>query len=290
MKRHRLKFNASSADCILIVDGKYLVYRTQYSKNVSKLSYNNINTGLYYGFFNTILSLINKFYPMNLVIMWDGVGSVRRQEFPRYKNKDKKYLTEEQIDILEQIDAEYPNLVAMCATLGFAGYVLDGYEADDLIAVFTKKFTDINKVIISRDEDLYQLIDKTTSMYDPDRKLKKDLNWFKRTYDIEPEQWSLVKTYGGCKSDTVPGIPGVAEKTAIKIIKKDEKALKKLEKADKNELNLWSRLVTLPHNDLKNLRMPYKVTDINIELFLEMCYTYNFRSFLEKLSVFEQLT
>ena len=289
--KYRLNPKFTNTDTILIVDGKYLVYRNQYSKNVSNLSYGGIKTGLYYGFFNTIRSLINKFYPTNLVIMWDGVGSVRREEYPDYKNRDKiKYMQDDQINTLNEIADEYPLLVDLCFRLGFAGYVLDGYEADDLIALFVQRFIDVNKIIITRDEDMYQCIDKTTAMYDPDRKLKKDLNWFRREYEIEPVQWKLVKAYAGCKSDTVPGIPGVAEKTAIKIIKGDEKALKKLREANPNEVELWQHLTSLPHSNLKDVRIPYKVTRLNMDLFLQVCQQFNFRSFMEKLHEFELLT
>ena len=290
MIKHRLKIKTNAADTILLIDGKYLVYRTQYSKNVSNLSYKGAKTGLYYGFFNTVRSLISKFYPVNVLFMWDGVGSVRRNEFSGYKIRDKTYLSEEQQMIISDIDAEYPYLVAVCASLGLQGYVMDGYEADDLLAMFTKKFKEVNKIIISKDEDLYQLIDETTIMYDPDNKVKKDMNWFIKKYDITPEEWKLVKAYGGCKSDTVPGIPGVAEKTAIKIIKKDPMALKKLDNANMDEVKLWQRLTSLPHPDLLDVDIPYKVTHLDMGQFIEMCQKFNFRSFLEKnLSDFELL-
>lgn len=290
IKYRKLKMKVNAADTILIIDGKYLVYRTQYSKQMSHLSHNGTKTGLYYGFFNTLKSLVNKFYPMNVVIAWDGVGSVRRDEFSGYKVRNKDYLNDQQRSQIEMIDNEYPYLVAVCSSMGLAGYVMDGYEADDLIALFTKKFTEVNKIIISKDEDLFQLIDKTTSMYDPDRKIKKDLRWFRKTYDIEPEQWKLVKAYGGCKSDTVPGIKGVGEKTAIKIIKKDPKAINKLANADLEEVKLWQRLTSLPHPDLLDVNIPYKTTHLDMDQFIDMCQKLNFRSFMERLADFELLT
>jgi 5'-3' exonuclease len=223
--------------------------------------------------------------------MWDGVGSVRRDEYSDYKNRDKlKYMKEEQINTLNEIAEEYPLLVALCGQLGLAGNVLDGYEADDLIALFVNQFNYVNKIIITRDEDMYQCIDEYTAIYDPDRKLKKDLNWFRREYEIEPVQWKLVKAYAGCKSDTVPGIPGVAEKTAIKIIKGDKKAVEKLRKANPNEVELWQHLTSLPHSDLKDVYLPYKKTKLDMDLFLNMCQQYNFRSFMEKMNEFELLT
>lgn len=290
MIRHRLKIEAPFLNNVLVIDGKYLCYRSQYSRQLNGLSYEKVKTGLYYGFFNTIRALIANYQPLNLVIMWDGDNSVRKEEFKGYKNRNNyKYLKPEQVFALETMQKEYPNIVSLCQNLGFGCYDLDGYEADDLIALFVKRFTELNKIIITRDEDMYQLIDKTTSLYSPDDKINKNLKWFRGTYRLDPEQWALVKAYGGCKSDTVPGIRGVAEKTAIKIVKGYPKAVEKLENADQDELKLWKRLTVLPHPDLKDMRIPYKMTNINIKGLYELCYKYNFRSLIERMHHFEQL-
>lgn len=288
VKKLNLKINNGN---VIILDGKFLCYRTMYSKGMSELEHDNVKVGMIFGFFNTIKSVIKKFNPTNLVIMWDGVGSIRRQEYPEYKNKDKfKYLKPEQINTLKQLSIEYPKLIEICDDIGFASYILNDYEADDLIALFVEKFKTINKIIVTKDEDMYQCIDKTTLIYDLDKKIQKNYHWFKRTYDIEPIQWKLVKQNAGCTSDNVPGIKGVAELTAIKMIKGDEKALKKLESADKDELELWKKLTDLPHHTLKDYDIKYKITKINIDEFIKFCQLWNFRSFLEDLSEFESLT
>jgi 5'-3' exonuclease len=291
MIRHQLKIEAPFLNNVLVIDGKYLCYRSQYSRQLGELTYENVKTHLYYGFFNTIRALIVNYQPLNLVIMWDNNKSVRKEEFKGYKKNrnNYKYLKPEQIFTLKTMQKEYPNIVDLCQNLGFGCYNLDGYEADDLIAMFVKRFTELNKIIITRDEDMYQLIDQTTSLYSPDDKITKNLKWFRYTYRLEPKQWALVKAYGGCKSDTIPGIRGVAEKTAIKIIKGYPKAIEKLENADQDELKLWKRLTVLPHPDLKDMRIPYKMTNINIKRLYELCYKYNFRSLIERMHHFEQL-
>lgn len=290
MPKLKLKFNLTPHDNILLIDAKYLVYRTQYSKNVSGLSYQGIKTGLNFGFYNTIRSLITKFNPINLIMFWDGEGSKRKEEYPEYKNRNNfKYLTEEQINTLKEIKIEYPNIIKRCHEFGFVSYILDMYEADDLLAIFVNQYPELNKIIITRDEDMYQCINKTTIIYNPDDKIKKDYNWFKKTYDIEPEQWALIKCWAGCSSDNVPGIKGVAEKTAIKIIKGDKTASKKLDSADKKELELWGHLTKLPHSDLINYSLPYKITKFNTNNFIGFCQQNNFRSLLERISEFKIL-
>jgi DNA polymerase-1 len=290
MKKHNLKINFTPNDTILILDGKYLIYRTQYSKNMGTLTHNDIKTGVYYGFFNTIRSLIKKFEPENLVIMWDGSASIRRDEYAGYKNRNNfKYLKPEQINTLKEINKSYPYLIETCEHLGFASYIMNGYEADDLIALFIKRFSNVNKVIITRDEDMYQCINKNTIVYDPDNKFKKNYKWFKEKYDIEPEQWALVKAYAGCKSDTVPGIYGVGESKAIKIIKGDSKETNRLQESNQEEIELWKRLTVLPHPNLNETILPYKITHINVNKFYDICQQFNFRSLIENMYQFELL-
>lgn len=292
MNRLKLKVNISPKDCVLIIDGKYLIYRIQYSRELTGLSYNNVQTGVYYGFFNSLRMMISKFDPINIVIMWDSNSkdSIRKKEFDGYKNRTTKYLKPHQIEILKKISDEYPGFVEFCTDIGLAGYQMKGYEADDLIALYTRRFDYFRKVIITRDEDMYQCLDKTTSMYDPDSKQLKTLNWFESTYQISPKQWNLFKAYAGCKSDTVPGIPGIGEKTALKILHKDEKALIKFDKSDTSNLDLWKQLVTLPHPSLNGASIPFKQSKLNMDKFYAMCHKYNFKSFLSNPSDFSKLS
>ena len=60
----------NSNDITMVVDGRYLCYRTKYSRG-GNLSYNGVNTGVFYGFFNTLQSIANKHLVTNTVIMWD---------------------------------------------------------------------------------------------------------------------------------------------------------------------------------------------------------------------------
>jgi DNA polymerase-1 len=293
IKRLRLMTKRNPSAYTLIMDAKYLIYRSQYSPNAGNLSHEGTPTGLYYFFFNTVRQLVSKFNPINMVFMWDSNSekSIRKKEFSGYKNRNNfKYMKPEQIAILERIKKEYPKIMDVCKKMGFAGYYLEGYEADDLIAMYVKQIKRTTDIIITRDEDMYQCIDDYTFIYNPDDKIKKTQSWFRRTYDLEPYQWGLVKAYGGCKSDTVPGIPGVGEKKAIDIINgcATEAIMKKVDE-HKKEVNLYKRLTVLPHPNLKDHNMLYKKTKINIEEMSSFFQRMNMRSLLEKLVDFESL-
>ena len=295
MKREKLTpdlFLAPSYPALLL-DGKYLAYRTQYS-STGKLSYSGVKTGLYYGFFNTLRQLMTKFYPIYIAIMWDAPSrkSVRKQEFPGYKNRDNwdKLSEAEKRDKVEFADA-YENLTVICEDLGIASYMLDGYEADDLFALWIKRFPSYNKVvIITRDEDMYQLLSEDVTIYSPDDKKEKTLKWFKKEYGIDPELWPNVKAMGGCKSDTIPGIPGVGEDTALKYYRNEPVKKKGIDSEENIALvNKYYQLTKLPHPNIENWHLPFKTSGVNKDKFFSFCQEMGFKSFIEDLDKFEPL-
>ena len=127
-------------DNTLIIDGKYLAYRTKYSKS-GNLSYNGLRTGLFYGFFNTLRAMAKRFNPTNTVIMWDSdsKNSLRRKQFEGYKKRNEN-LTQKELEEIIEFDESYKELIDYCDSIGFASYMLEGYEADDLIALWVNKF------------------------------------------------------------------------------------------------------------------------------------------------------
>lgn len=282
--RRRIVPKLNSNNSTMIVDGRYLCFRTKYSRG-GNLTYNNMDTGIFYGFFNTLQSIANKFDIGNTVIMWDisKVG-IRKDEFDGYKNR-KQTLTPEEKEEKDRFEESYHYLIALCSTIGFACYVLPMYEADDLIGLWCKQYSNGTNVIITRDEDMYQLIDENTYVYDPDKKINKDLNWFRRTYDMEPKRWIDYKAIAGCKSDTVPGVPGMGEKRTLAYLKGDKTYVEKI-KQHQDLYEMCYHLVILPHPSLKDYWLPYKETRFNEDLFLDFCFECGMTSFIEKIHKF----
>ena len=283
--QRRIKPKLDTNDITVIIDGRYLCYRTKYSRG-GNLTYNNMNTGVFYGFFNTIQSVANKFYATNTVIMWDLTKyGIRKQEFAGYKERDKKDLTPSEKKEKDQFEESYVFLMKISSKLGFASYALPGYEADDLIALWCKQYAKGTNVIITRDEDMYQLINENTFVYDPDKKIQKDLNWFRRTYEIEPEKWIEYKAIAGCKSDTVPGIPGMGEVRTLAYLKGDPQWEEKIKK---NEAlyKMCYNLVILPHPSLEDYWLPYRETNLIEDEFTDFCFECGMVSFIEKIHKF----
>lgn len=271
----------------LVVDGRFLAYRTMYSKQ-GGLSHQGVGTGMMFGFFKTLQSIANKFEVDNTVIMYDvtkTVEGIRREEFEGYKVRELKFdLDPKEVAQRKQFELDYHDLLVMTDKLGFAIYTLDKYEADDTIAMFCQQFGG-TKIIATRDEDMYQLINNDTFIFDPASNKKKDLKWFMRQYGITPEQWIEYKAIAGCKSDTVPGIPGMGEKRTLDYLRGDKKWEKKIKDAEAL-YKMCYNLVVLPHPSLNGYQMQWKQTKVDQEMFIDFCQSYGFNSFLDDLQNF----
>lgn len=275
-------------DITLVVDGRYLAYRTMFSSQ-SKLQYHGRGTGMIFGFFKSLQSIANKFEVTNTVLMFDitkTIEGIRREEYEGYKVRELKHnFDAQEIAKRKQFELDYHDLVVTSEKLGFACYAIPRYEADDSIALFCKQFGG-KKIIATRDEDMYQLIDEDTMVFDPGNSKKKDLKWFMKQYGIPPEKWVEYKAIAGCKSDTVPGVPGMGEKRTLNYLKgKEPQWEDKIEKSKALYL-LCYNLVVLPHPSLNGHKLKWKQTKLDEELFIEFCQSYGFSSFLNEMHNF----
>lgn len=262
------------------------------------MSYKGKNTGALYGFLASILSLAKKFDAKNTIIMWDfdSNDGIRRKEFPTYKvdpNKLWEKLTqEEKKDILDFKEIYY-NIMNICRDLGFASYILKGYEADDLMTLFCKQYwSEFNNIVVTSDADLYQLLDiPNTVIYCPKKNKILNEKWFKKEYGIPVKDWVWIKTYAGCSSDRVPGVKGIGEQTAIKYLlgEASKKIKDKINEAKKaGEIDLYYRLVELPHRTIKDFKLNLRISNLNMEAFFDVCQQNGFNKFMEEMPDFEK--
>jgi DNA polymerase I len=206
----------------LFLDCDYLVHRAKHV--FGELSYSGSATGVIYGFLRDILELSKRFNTERLIFCWDSKNKIRKKMYPQYKANRKhesKSLKEKKFD-----EAFYKQVALLkndyLTTIGFRNiFCQDGYEADDLIAELCKGVvTDLeDAVIITADQDMFQLIRENIYCYNPQTKKILTLKKFKNQYHITPYWWAQVKAIAGCPSDNIKGIEGVGEKTAIKYVR-----------------------------------------------------------------------
>lgn len=236
-----------------------------------------------FGFLREVKKAADKFPEEDTyVFTWDGdrSKSLRKQIFPEYKeNRKETPLTKEdfeQFDILRNV---------ILPSIGFKNIVVkQGYEADDIIANYCFRYPRDKKIIVSADNDLYQLLkpNNSTIMLFKDKVF--DWKKFEKKYGFAPELWNAVKKITGCKGDNVPGIPGMGIKNATKIVKGGE--WNKLN--DKTNIILRNhKLIVLPFNFFK-VNVPQTDNNLSLKEFKLICHKYNFYSFLKNTKQWKQ--
>jgi len=201
---------------ILIIDSNYLCHRAIHT--TGPLSYKGKPTGVIFGFLNQLFTLGQAVQPDEVVFIWDSRKSKRRKRYPFYKNRGHDEPDEDLIAAFPQF-SKLRSLIL--PGLGFCNnFIQSGYEADDLIAKLVMEEPESDFVTASGDQDLYQLLDHTDMYSMPKSVQIKQVTkqTFIEEYGITPKEWVRVKQIAGCSSDTVPGIRGVGEVTAIKYL------------------------------------------------------------------------
>lgn len=171
-------------------------------------------TGLLMGFANLIMNFHKEGISDYIVFALEGRGeSKRKQIFPAYKSTRSPAPQ----DLLMQL----PIAIDWIGKMGLLNISFEGYEADDAIASLAKAATkdNINVRIISHDKDLYQLISGNTYLYDPIKKIDIKESECLSKYGVLPSQFIDYQSLVGDNSDNIPGIRGIGDKTAQKIIK-----------------------------------------------------------------------
>lgn len=272
----------------ILIDGKYYLYRSL-KANV-QLSHNDIVTTTYYNYLNSMKAIAKKFKSGNIIILWDSEHSKRKELYLGYKVKDESKSDPILKEQRAYIKGEYENVKIILKNLGFASYNRWGYEADDLFFWYLNQFQNEDIIIVSRDEDLYQLLTfKNCRIYNPHMKKFVGRKYLLEKYEVEPEQWPLYKAINGCKSDMVPGIKGIGDKSTIDYLL--QRAKPTVSKTIVDNWHIVSRnmfLVQLPFvcPPITKKIKPFKQkeTIINLDYLQDFCFNMGFKSFLYDLN------
>lgn len=218
------------------------------------LSYEDVPTGVMFGVLKTVEQLADAYDTRDLVFCFDHGKSLRYNYLPSYKESRKRKVDEERARQLDEVRIQIERIkTRYLEELGFHNvFYKAGYEADDVIASVVKNTDPDDRVImVSSDQDLFQLLDYRTAQHLPTENRLFTAKDFKAEYLIRPNQWTAVKTLAGCSSDDIPGCAGIGEKTAVKYLRGElplkSAFLKKIQEHVRTED--WERdslLVTLP--------------------------------------------
>ena len=203
---------------IMLVDGNSIVNRA--SVGVPLLTnHDGIYTNAVYGFMNILFKMLDEEKPDYLAVAFDlHAPTFRHRTYDAYKAGRKEMPTE--------LRGQMPILKEMLSAMGICQYAMEGFEADDILGTLSKIAEDqgIAPVIVSGDRDMLQLASDTLKVCIPKTKGGKTEteNYYAADvvakYGVTPTEFIDMKALMGDTSDNIPGVPGIGEKTASKII------------------------------------------------------------------------
>ncbi len=209
---------------LVIIDGKSIFYRGYYAMGALSLS-DGTPTGGIYGFAAIAMEIVKRLDPYQVVVAWDSKTSTAKRKalFADYKAG--------RVKPGDDFYAQIPLLQELVSSLGWSFVEVDEYEADDIIGTLSRQADEKMGVdgkceyetyIISSDLDMLQIVDDNTRMW---RVLKGfsdieeiDVAEVEAKYGILKPQFLDLKALKGDNSDNIPGVPGIGEKTAVKLL------------------------------------------------------------------------
>lgn len=203
---------------IVLVDGNNLLFRsyyaTLYTGNIMR-NKDGFPTNGVYGFVNMINKIVNDEKPEYMMVAFDIGKTFRHEKYERYKDGRK--------ETPDDLKVQFPIAKKILAAMGIKYLECAGYEADDIIgtvSMWCEKDPEYEALIVSSDKDLLQLIsDETTvKLLKTKDYIMMDRKTFNETYGFEPIHMIDLKALMGDASDNIPGVRGIGEKGAIKLV------------------------------------------------------------------------
>lgn len=204
---------------LYILDGYSVIYRSYFAHITAPLTdKEGKNISAYFGFFSTLFSLMSNYQMDYLAVTMDEKEpTFRHKLYPEYKANRQK--------APDDLHAQVQPIKDTLQKMGIAILSRPGYEADDVIASLTKKASavGIESIMVTGDKDLCQLIGDHVYALRPPKKGENKYTLFspkevKEAYGVEPKQIVDYLAILGDASDNVPGIRGLGEKGAVKLL------------------------------------------------------------------------
>ena len=249
---------------IVLLDGYSLMYRAFHALQSPMSAPDGTPTNAVHGFVMMLLKTVEEEKPEKLAVAFDvHAPTLRAQRYADYKGTRKP--------MPDELRAQDPIIRELIVRMGLPILEMAGYEADDILGTVSARCEreDREAVIVTGDRDSFQLSgEKTTILY-----TKKGISdtvrvtpeYIREVYGLEPKQMIDVKGLMGDASDNIPGVPGVGEKTALKLIAQYGSLEKVLDTAEAEQKGrLRERL--LEHRALAELSKELATIDRGVPL------------------------
>ncbi|WP_334073828.1 MULTISPECIES: 5'-3' exonuclease [Paenibacillus] len=258
----------SGRESILLVDGMALMFRAYYASAATgyiRRTKAGLPTNAVYGFMRYFWDAVQKFSPTHIACCWDlGSKTFRTEQFSAYKGNRS--------EAPDELIPQFSIIRDVMESLGIPNVSSPGYEADDCIGTLAARFSpDMQVFILTGDHDMLQLVNEWTSViimkkghgnymvYTPESLMEEK--------QLAPRQIIDLKGLMGDTSDNYPGVRGIGEKTALKLVQEHGSVEGILD-----NLSALSKSVrTKIENDLDMLHLSRRLAEIRCDVELECC-------------------
>ncbi len=257
---------------LVLIDGNSIMNRAFYGIMGSKMlmTKDGKYTNAVYGFLAILFKLIEEENPEYMVVAFDLKAPTARHKLYEGYKANRKGMPEELV-------YQMPIIKEILRAMNIDIIEKEGYEADDVLGTLSRygENKGLEVVILSGDRDTFQLAtDKVTIKIPHTKGGKTETDLFNRSkiiekYELEPKQLIEVKGLQGDTSDNIPGVPGIGEKTALKLIKEYGSIDNLYEKVEKGESNLKGKQKENIENNKELAILSRKLGTINLEVPIE---------------------
>jgi DNA polymerase-1 len=252
---------------LVLVDGSGYIFRAFFALPPLNNS-RGIRTNAVYGFIRMLVKLLKDIRPSHIAVVFDSAKKTFRDDlFEDYK----KNRPEAPNDLVVQI----PYIHRAVEAFRIRSIVLDGYEADDVIATLASRAAKkrIDTVIVTADKDFMQLIGPHVTLWDTMRDRRTGAREIRERFGVEPRALIDIQALTGDAIDNVKGIPGVGEKTASGLIQKFgnlDNLYAHLDEVETSDIRGAKRLAALLREHRADAHLARKLVTIDTEVPLDV--------------------
>jgi DNA polymerase-1 len=243
---------------LYLVDGSGFIFRAYYAMAYGGKPMTNpdgVPVGAVFGFTNMLLKMLRDYNAPYMAVIFDAARkNFRNDIYAEYKaNRD---------ETPEDLIPQFPLIRDAVTAFDIPYMAQEGYEADDLIAAYTRLAREAGKkvVIVSSDKDLMQLIGDGVRMLDPMKGEFIGIEQVQEKFGVMPDKVGDVLALAGDTSDNVPGVPGIGVKTAAQLINEFGDLETLLARA--GEIKQQKRRETI-QNNIENARLSKKLVSLD---------------------------
>lgn len=248
---------------LILIDGNSIIYRAFFAMPPLTNS-RGLHTNAVYGFTNMLLRLIQEEKPSHILVAFDaGKETFRHEGYKEYKGgRDKTP---------HELSEQFPLMRELLESFGIAWFELAGYEADDIIGTLSKQGEEsgLQVLVVTGDKDMLQVVSENVKVALTRKGISEVEPYgpkeIEEKYGLRPEQIIDLKGLMGDASDNIPGVPGIGEKTALKLLHQYGSVEEVLAHSDELKGKMKENIV----NHAEDARMSKKLATIFQEVPIE---------------------